>query len=385
MKPNILVPMAGLGNRFAQAGFKIPKQLISVKDQQLIDISMNSIDYKDCNLIFVVRDDMIYNNNIDVILKNKFGENIEIVVLDHLTQGSVESCLHAKQFINNSNPLIIHTLDIEYQPVFNPKDLNNFDCDGLILTFKSNSSSYSYAKIDKNGYVEETAEKKAISENACVGIYVFTKGEDFVKYAEKMIEEKIMTKGEYYIAPLFNLLIKDGKKIKTNAVEKMYIFGTPEEYYFYRDNISKKIGDKPIAICSDHSGFELKEKLKDLLKKNGLKYIDFGPAFSRDCDYKDFIELATKSIQEKECDIAFGFCRTGQGVNICANKYKGIRSALIYNDYSMEMAIRHNCANFFSIPSKETSLEQLENYLNLYKTHTFDGGRHQKRIQELES
>ena len=384
MKPNILIPMAGLGNRFVQAGFKIPKQLITIKNQQLIDISMNSIAYQDCNLIFIVRDEMVYNFNIDVILKKKFGDNIEIIVIDHLTQGSVCSCLYAKHLIDNDVPLIIHTLDIEFRPVFDPCDPNNFTDDGLILTFKSNSSGYSYAKMNDQGYVQETAEKKAISDNACVGIYAFTKGSDFVSYANEMINENNTTKGEFYIAPLYNYFIKSGKKIVTRSVNKMHIFGTPEEYYFYKDNVVKKLGDKPIAICSDHSGFEMKEHLKVLLDKRNLEYIDFGPVLGRDCDYRDFIELATKSIQEKDCNIAFGFCRTGQGVNICANKFKGIRSALIYNDYAMEMAIRHNCANFFAIPSKDTSLEQLENYLELCKIHTFDGGRHQKRIQELE-
>ena len=91
-----------------------------------------------------------------------------------------------------------------------------------------------------------------------------------------------------------------------------------------------------------------------------------------------------KSIGERDCDYGFGFCRTGQGVNICANKYKGIRSALIYDTFSMQMAIRHNCANFFAIPSRGVDYETLDKYLYLCANHTFDGGRHQIRIQELE-
>jgi len=71
-------------------------------------------------------------------------------------------------------------------------------------------------------------------------------------------------------------------------------------------------------------------------------------------------------------------------VNICANKYKGIRSALIYDDFSMEMAIRHNCANFFAIPAKDYTIEKMDKYLEICFTHSFDGGRHQVRIQELE-
>ena len=260
-------------------------------------------------------------------------------------------------------------------------DLNG---DGLLLTFKSNSSNYSYAKVNEDGYVTETAEKKAISNNACVGIYGFKKGSDFCKYAREMIEHDLRTKNEFYISPLYNLFIEDGKKILTEPVDKMHVFGTPDEFHFYKDNVTRRIGDKPIALCSDHSGFDAKEEFKGLLEKHGLKYIDFGTILNKDCDYRDYIAQAVKSIGERDCDYAFGFCRTGQGVNICANKYKGIRSALIYDEFAMEMAIRHNCANFFAIPAKDVDEEILERYLSIASSHTFDGGRHQIRIQELE-
>ena len=384
MKPNILIPMAGLGSRFVKEGFKVPKQIINVKDKHLIDISLDCLDYKDCNLIFVVRDEHVYNHHMDELLKKKFGDDITIVVLDKLTDGSVCSCLYAEDYIDNDAPLIIHTLDIEFRPVFNPHIMNELDADGLILTFKSNSINYSYAQIDDDGYVIKTAEKKAISSNACVGIYGYKKGSDFCKYAKEMIDKNLRTKNEFYISPLYNLLIDDGKKIVTDSVEKMHIFGTPDEYNFYKENVTQRIGDKPIALCSDHSGFVSKERFKSILDANRLEYIDFGTILNKDCDYRDYIAQAAKAIQDKDCHFGFGFCRSGQGVNICANKYKGIRSALIYNEYSMEMSIRHNCANFFAIPAMNMDEQTLARYLRIARDNTFDGGRHQIRIQELE-
>ena len=384
MKPNILIPMAGLGSRFIKEGFKVPKQLINIKDRHLIDISLDCLDYEGCNLIFVVRDETVYNFHMDELLRKKFGDDIKVVILDKLTDGSVCSCLYAEEYIDNDAPLVIHTLDIEFRPVFNPHIMNDLDGDGLLLTFKSNSSNYSYAKVDKNGFVTETAEKKAISNDACVGIYGFKKGSDFCKYAREMIERDLRTKNEFYISPLYNLLIEDGKKIRTEMVDKMHVFGTPDEFHFYKDNVTRRLGDKPIAVCSDHSGFEAKEIFKKVLEKNGYEYIDFGTILNKDCDYRDYISQAVKSINERDCDYGFGFCRTGQGVNICANKYKGIRSALIYDTFSMQMAIRHNCANFFAIPSRGVDYETLDRYLYLCANHTFDGGRHQIRIQELE-
>lgn len=384
MKPNILVPMAGLGSRFIKEGFKVPKQLINIKDKHLIDISLDCLNYEDCNLIFVVRDETVYNFHIDELLKKKFGDDIKIVVLDKLTDGSVCSCLYAEEYIDNDAPLVIHTLDIEFRPVFDPHTMNDLDSDGLLLTFKSNSANYSYADVDDDGYVKRTAEKKAISSNACVGIYGFKKGSDFCKYAREMIVKDIRTKNEFYIAPLYNLLVDDDKKIVTSDVDKMHVFGTPDEFHFYKENVIRKLGDKPIAICSDHSGFEAKEEFKHILEKHNLEYIDFGTILNKDCDYRDYIAQAVKAISERDCNYGFGFCRTGQGVNICANKYKGIRSALIYDEYSMEMAVRHNCANFFAIPAKDFTFERMDNYLKLCTNHTFDGGRHQVRIQELE-
>ena len=384
MKPNILIPMAGLGSRFIKEGFKVPKQIINIKDKHLIDISLDCLNYKDCNLIFVLRDEHVYNHHMDELLIKKFGDDISIVVLDQLTDGSVCSCLFAEKLINNDSPLVIHTLDIEFRPVFDPHVIETLDADGLILTFKSNSTNYSYAQLDRNGNVTKTAEKKAISPNACVGIYGFKKGSDFCKYAKEMIDRDLRTKNEFYISPLYNILIEDGKKIVTESVDKMHIFGTPDEYNFYKNNVVQKIGDKPIALCSDHSGFDAKETFKKILESNKLEYIDFGTILNKDCDYRDYIAQASKAIQENDCHFGFGFCRSGQGVNICANKYKGIRSALIYDDYAMEMSIRHNCANFFAIPSKNMNQETLELYLKIACENSFDGGRHQIRIQELE-
>lgn len=383
MTVNILVPMAGLGSRFLKEGFTVPKQLINVGDKHLMDISLDCLNVigTKYNLIFVIRDDQVYNFKLDEILKQKYL-GAHVVVLDKLTGGSVESCLYAKSYIDNNDPLIIHTLDIEFAPPFDVKRMKRLEVDGLILTFKSNSPNYSYVKNYNDGsYAVRTAEKKAISPNACVGIYGFKKGSDFCKYAEKMIKEDIRTNGEFYIAPLYNLLIEDGLKIMTEQVEKMHVFGTPEEFNFYKNNVCKKMGDKPVALCSDHSGYNTKELFKGVLTSKNIKFIDFGTIVNHDCNYSDYIRQAANAITGGECDYGFGFCRSGQGVNICANKFKGIRSALIYSEWAMEMAIRHNCANFFAIPESIVCLNKI---LDIAINNSFDGGRHQIRVSELE-
>jgi RpiB/LacA/LacB family sugar-phosphate isomerase len=384
-KYNLLIPMAGRGQRFLDAGYKVPKQFMRIGKKQLIDISTDCFNSADCNLIFVVRDDQISNFNVDKILKSKYGEDIKIVVTDGLTDGSVSSCLLAEGYINNDIPLFIHTLDIEFSPAVEPKQICETGCDGMLLTFKSNSSNYSYAKLDVAGDVMSTAEKKVISDQACVGIYYFKSGKVFCENAREMISKNLRTNNEFYISPLYNLLIEKGLTIKTHPVEKMHIFGTPKEFEFYKNNVVKRMGKKPIGLCSDHSGLKTKEKFKRMLKKKSIDFIDYGTSLENDCDYKYFIEQAVTGREDGTCDFIFGFCRTGQGVNMCANKFSGVRSALIYDVYSAEMAIRHNCANFFSFPERLYEDDSLaDEVINVLLDSSFDGGRHQNRIQSLE-
>ena len=80
------------------------------------------------------------------------------------------------------------------------------------------------------------------------------------------------------------------------------------------------------------------------------------------------------------CDFGIGFCRTGQGVNIAANKNKGIRSAMVIDEYTAEFCVRHNCANFFAIPSKYVNKKSLDKIVTTLGSNSFDGGRHMTRI-----
>jgi len=383
-KPILLVPMAGLGKRFRDKGYKVPKQFVIVDDKQIIDYSFNSIDVSDYQkIIFIVLKEYITNFHIDEILKSKFGNSIEIVVIDELTDGSVCSCLAAKSLINNENPLVIYTLDVHFSPVFK-YDPNLFYCRSFVLTFQSNSPNYSYAELDENGDVIKTEEKKVISNNALVGIYGFVSGALFVSMAEKMIADKLKTNNEYYIAPLYNLIIGQGHRVLACPVEQMHVIGTPEEMVFFRDNVSNRRHIKPIALCSDHSGFELKQEFKKFLDAQKIQYIDFGTYTHHDCDYVDYVESACGHITKGICNIGFGFCRSGQGINMAANKIKGIRGGLVFNEYMAEYSVRHNCANFFSIPSKFVDLPLLTGINNKISASTFDGGRHSNRVAKID-
>ena len=380
---NLVIPLAGMGQRFKDQGYNVPKHLIFAEAKHCIDWSLDSIELSDFNLIFIIREDQINNFQYDQILKKKFGNGIKIVVVRQLTGGALESCLAAKKYINNNYPLSIYTVDVNFYPKYNKLTFKK-KSGGGILTFKSNSSSHSYALLNTYNEVIKVAEKKVISNNALVGIYYFKNGKTFVEYSERMIRENLRSKDEFYIAPIFNLLIKDKLKVHSKEIEKLHLFGTPEELHFFENITQRTFKKVPIGVCSDHSGYDLKNKFIIFLKKKKIHYVDYGCYTNIPCDYYDYVQIAMKGFSDKVVANIFSFCKSGQGVNISANKnMTNIIGALIYDVQSLEMSIRHNCANFFSFPSNIFKPRDFEKIWKTYCNNTFDGGRHQNRINKI--
>jgi dTDP-glucose pyrophosphorylase len=108
--------------------------------------------------------------------------------------------------------------------------------DAGIVTFQSTHPKWSFAKVDNDGNVTEVAEKNPISDKATAGIYFWLKGSDYVKYAEQMIAKNIRVKNEFYVCPVFNEAIADGKRIKTFDVPRMWGTGTPEDLNHFTKN-----------------------------------------------------------------------------------------------------------------------------------------------------
>jgi HAD superfamily hydrolase (TIGR01509 family) len=239
-KLNILIPMAGAGSRFEQAGYTFPKPLIDVNGKPMIQVIVDNLNMN-ANYIFVVRKEHRIKYNLDTLL-NLIAPNCKIVEVDNVTEGAACTTLLAKEFINNNNPLIMANSD-----QFVEWDSNEFmykmieqKNDAGILCFESTHPKWSFAKIDENGYVKEVAEKKPISNIATVGIYYWAKGSDYVKYAQQMIEKNIRINNEFYVCPVFNEAILDNKKIKIFNIKKMWGLGTPEDLDFFVKNFKLK-------------------------------------------------------------------------------------------------------------------------------------------------
>lgn len=233
---NVLIPMAGRGSRFAEAGYVFPKPLIEVNGKPMIEVVVNNLNIK-ANFIYIVQQEHRDKYNLDTLL-NMLTPGCTIISVDGITEGAACTTLLAKELINNDEPLLFANSDqfVEWNSSDFYYFVNNTAIDGCIMTFKATHPKWSFAKVDENNFVTEVAEKNPISDNATTGIYWWAKGSDYVKYAEQMIAKNIRVNNEFYVCPVYNQAIEDGKKVKVYEISKMWGIGTPEDLNYYLQN-----------------------------------------------------------------------------------------------------------------------------------------------------
>jgi dTDP-glucose pyrophosphorylase len=233
---NVVIPMAGHGSRFAQAGYTFPKPLIEVNGKPMIQVVVENLNI-DAHYIFIVQKAHYEQYQLKYML-NMIAPGCDIVQVDGVTEGAACTTLLAKQFIDNDNPLLLANSD-QYVEWNSNECLYAFTADGIdagIVTFHSVHPKWSYAKLNDAGFVAEVAEKRPISDLATVGIYYWKRGADYVKYAEQMVQKNIRVNNEFYVCPVFNEAIADGKKVRVKSIEKMWGIGTPEDLKTYLDH-----------------------------------------------------------------------------------------------------------------------------------------------------
>ena len=231
----VLIPMAGEGSRFAKEGYTFPKPLIDVNGKPMIQTVVENLDF-DCEYIFLVRKSHLEKyDGLRETLSRITNNRLQIVEVDGLTEGAACTALLAKEYINNDDDLLIANSDqiIEYQPQNFNTMRSLTDVDAIVWTFNDVHPKWSFVKTNARGFCTEVAEKKPISDIATCGIYWYRKGSDFVKSAEQMIQKDIRVKNEFYIAPVYNELIGDGKTLIPFFVHKMHGVGTPEDLNNY--------------------------------------------------------------------------------------------------------------------------------------------------------
>jgi beta-phosphoglucomutase-like phosphatase (HAD superfamily)/dTDP-glucose pyrophosphorylase len=235
-KMNVLIPMAGNGSRFSQAGYTFPKPLIEVHGKPMIQVVVENLAV-DANFIFVVQKSHREKYNLDSML-SLICPGCKIVEVDSVTEGAACTVLLAKEFIDNDESLVIANSDqfIEWNSLEFFYKMNEQNLDAGIVSFRATHPKWSYAKVDDDGFVTEVAEKNPISDIATVGVYYWKHGKDFVKYAESMISKDIRVNNEFYVCPVFNEALLGGLKIKTFDIANMWGIGTPEDLNYFLEN-----------------------------------------------------------------------------------------------------------------------------------------------------
>jgi len=230
----ILMPIGGLGSRFTDRGYITPKPLIEVDGKPMFMKVLDSFsDFEKPIHTFVVRREHVDKYKIDEKIKDELPE-ANISILDHNTDGAVETCLIADKYINDDLPIIIADCDVYFESKEYSNKIQDNNIDGLLLTFNSSNPRYSYVELDENSNVTRTAEKIVISNYAILGGYFFKTGRLFKETAKNFVNNPLPDNlSEYFVSHLFNMLIQSGKKVEIAIIDKKDIFGTPEELEEY--------------------------------------------------------------------------------------------------------------------------------------------------------
>ena len=254
---NIVIPMAGDGSRFKINGYEKPKPLIQVDNVPMIESAVKTLNI-DGRYIFVIREYENTKNTSDLIkCLKKIKPDCVILKTTKLTRGAAETCLIAKEHINNNEELIITNCDQLLS--WDSKKFIKYTkqaYDGIVVTYTSSDPKNSFILIDNNGFAIEIREKKAISDLALIGLHYWKRGSDFVRSTKKMIESNNKESNEFYVAPTYNYLIKEDLKITNYHLEKNeYVsIGTPDDLRIYIGKKNEFNILKPKTILCDLDG-----------------------------------------------------------------------------------------------------------------------------------
>jgi len=226
---NIVIPMAGLGSRFATANYALPKPLIDVNGVPMITRAIETLDFQG-QWHFVIRDDVFRNDIESAILSVK--PDSRIIAIDYTTTGPASSVLLFKDQINNNSQLVVANCDqimewssarfLDYVRIY----------DGAVVTYHANTNKNSYARIDSQGLVKEIREKQVLSNVSLNGIHYWRQGNFYVTSAEQMISANDRApNGEFYIGPTYNYMINKGQSVGIYHVPNQmhHAVGVPED------------------------------------------------------------------------------------------------------------------------------------------------------------
>lgn len=229
----IIITMAGLGSRFRKAGYDVPKYMIEAKGKTLFEWSMDSLlDYNVYanKYIFIVRSEDSAQDFIKEKCKTYGIENVDIVELDHMTDGQATTAMFGIPYCQSEDAVLIYNIDTYVEPY--ELKYSNLNGDGHIPCFHADGDHWSFVKLNETGNAVEVREKVRISNNCTLGAYYFSSAKLYEDlYNEYYSDDSHLEKNEKYIAPLYNYMIEKGMLVTISIVnvEKVHVLGTPEE------------------------------------------------------------------------------------------------------------------------------------------------------------
>ena len=230
---NVIIPAAGEGSRFADAGWKKPKPFIDLDGRPMLDHVIKNVVPAGAGVSLLLRASHIQGN--PKIVESFESSGANILSVDKLTEGTACTVMLARKIFDNDLPMMVANSDqlVDFDVTDYVTDCIDRGLDGSILVFRDPSMNpkWSFAKLDKDGLVTEVAEKNPISQLATVGIYLFTRGRDFVSATADMIAANDRVNGEFYTCPVYNHMIANGARIGVYEVEMdaMSGLGTPDD------------------------------------------------------------------------------------------------------------------------------------------------------------
>ncbi len=232
----IVIPMAGRGSRFADAGYELPKPLIPIHGVPMIEVVVRNLAPSEpARFVFLCQAEHLRTFAFEADLRQA-APGCEIVPVDGITEGAACTVLLAEAVIDPDDVLVIANSDqwVDRTMDVHLAALRRDELDGLIMTMTADDPKWSFVRMGDDGQVTEVVEKVVISDEATVGIYTFARGGDFVRAAKAMIAADERVNGEFYVAPVYNQLIAAGARIGIDNVgsvgDGMYGLGIPADY-----------------------------------------------------------------------------------------------------------------------------------------------------------
>jgi dTDP-glucose pyrophosphorylase len=232
----IVIPMAGRGSRFADAGYELPKPLLPIHGMPMIEaVVRNLAPSEPARFVFICRREHLADYGFEAGLRHA-APGCQIVAIDAVTDGAACTVLLAEHAIDPDDVLVIGNSDqwVDHQMDAHLAGLRAAGLDGRIMTMTADDPKWSFVELDAARRVTNVVEKVVVSDEATVGIYTFARGGDFVRAAKAMIAADERVNGEFYVAPVYNRLIAEGAAIGIDNVgsegDGMYGLGIPADY-----------------------------------------------------------------------------------------------------------------------------------------------------------